>query len=252
MQQQISNDKNNIKYQKVKIIIAGFLGLLLSFVAQCVQAKSNPLLKPYQAQYDISYGGVRFGKLTRIFNNDRNSYDLTSNSQVIIPLVDYVYIQKSEGQMANAYPRASCYFQDVDGKKTSFCIGAKSMHALLQKYHVPPKQPLYDELSYQIALQNELMTGKKEFAYWILQNKKIVNYQLKVIGNEPLNTVLGKIDTVKIVRTNSGKRTNILWLAADYQYLPVAFLQTRPGKPSVHAVLTNLNWNNQETKANSA
>ena len=79
-----------------------------------------------------------------------------------------------------------------------------------------------DKLSYQIALMRDLAQGKRDIAYKIADKGKLKTYHLKVVGEEILDTELGQLKTVKLLRQGSNKkRFSYLWCALKLHYLPV-------------------------------
>lgn len=89
---------------------------------------------------------------------------------------------------------------------------------------------IQDSLSYQLQLRQDLMAHKKNLSYWITNAKKNKEYKFEIIGEEILETPLGKVNTVKIRRVeNSEERETYAWFAKDFQYLLVRLQQEENG-----------------------
>jgi hypothetical protein len=87
-----------------------------------------------------------------------------------------------------------------------------------------------DGLSYQFQLRQDLIAGKKQFDYLITNGKKIKDYKFEIVGDEVLDTPLGKVNTVKIRRIQtSDERETYAWFAKDFQYLLVRLQQEENG-----------------------
>jgi hypothetical protein len=217
---------------------------MISFPA-LAGATSPPSI--YHATYDVHYGGFTVGTVDRSFTTTPTNYKLILKSRTIIPFVFYSSTQRSEGHWLNNDPVPVIYNQNVNDQTATLHFTKSALDTLKQKYHSQSTLPVFDELSYQVALQHDLSKGKTSFNYLIWQNKKLREYHFKILGEEAISTPLGKLETIKLTRTNGGRRTTILWLAKKYEYLPVAFMQNRPGKPQVKAIISGLIWGNTST-----
>jgi hypothetical protein len=79
-----------------------------------------------------------------------------------------------------------------------------------------------DPLGFQIALMQDLEQGKTEFTYPIADRRKIKTYDIRVIGEEQVNTPAGAFRTFKLKQLNqSGERDLSVWCAPALDYLPV-------------------------------
>jgi len=80
-----------------------------------------------------------------------------------------------------------------------------------------------DKLVYQLALISDLADNKTTFNYIIADGGKLKTYNIKVLGQEIINTSLGAINTVKLTRVNThaNSRQITLWCAPALNYLPV-------------------------------
>lgn len=90
-----------------------------------------------------------------------------------------------------------------------------------------------DKLSYQVQLAQELSAGKKDFIYQIADGGELKEYRFEVIGEEILETPLGKVNTLKVKRSRSNnKRITYAWVAPDWHYLLVRLQQQEGDKDS--------------------
>ncbi|WP_189416229.1 DUF3108 domain-containing protein [Cellvibrio zantedeschiae] len=89
---------------------------------------------------------------------------------------------------------------------------------------------IQDSLSYQLQLRQDLMAKKKNLSYLITNAKKNKEYKFEIVGDEVLDTPLGKVNTVKIKRVQtSDERETYAWFAKDFQYLLVRLQQEENG-----------------------
>ncbi len=81
------------------------------------------------------------------------------------------------------------------------------------------KPPSYDPISIQLALACELKAGKKEFDYTVIYKQKQNHYSFKINGSENLQTALGKLSTIRVIRDNNREdKHTTLWFAPEYDY----------------------------------
>jgi hypothetical protein len=80
-----------------------------------------------------------------------------------------------------------------------------------------------DKLGYMIALMRDLHHQRESLEYPVADGGKLKTYRFRVVGKESLDTPLGKLRTVKLLRLrdNPEKRRTYLWCAEQYDYLPV-------------------------------
>ncbi|TQV86800.1 DUF3108 domain-containing protein [Exilibacterium tricleocarpae] len=91
-----------------------------------------------------------------------------------------------------------------------------------------------DKLSYQIQLRRDLLNNKQSGRYIVADGGKIKHYLFEVVGEEVLQTPVGRLHTIKVkrVREKSNKRITHLWLAKDWNLLVVRISQQeKDGKP---------------------
>lgn len=89
---------------------------------------------------------------------------------------------------------------------------------------------IQDSLSYQIQLRQDLIAGKKNMSYNISNREKIRQYQFDVVGEEVLDTPLGKVNAIKVKRQHDNNNVEtIAWFAKDFQYLLVRLQKEENG-----------------------
>lgn len=95
-----------------------------------------------------------------------------------------------------------------------------------------------DKLSYQIQLQRDLIAGRDNLVYQIADGGKLKQYRFEVVGEEVLDTPLGKVETVKVMRSrDDDDRATYAWLAKDWDFLLVRLQQREDGES--HTITIN-------------
>lgn len=85
-----------------------------------------------------------------------------------------------------------------------------------------------DKSTYQLVLQNDVASGKKSMSYQVIEGEDIDTYDFRVLGEELVNTEVGRINAIKVERIRDpgkSKRKTVLWFAKDWDYLLVSLYQ---------------------------
>ncbi len=78
----------------------------------------------------------------------------------------------------------------------------------------------------------------------IATGKKLATYDYSFEGEENINSVLGELKTIHITHSNSdADEKTELWLAIDYQFVPVKIRKTEKNGDVVEMVATRINTN---------
>ncbi len=89
-------------------------------------------------------------------------------------------------------------------------------------WRMPVPAGTLDKLSYVLVLMRDLAAEKAELKYQIADGGRLKIYELRIEGEERIDTALGSMDTVIVRRLrNSGERETLLWCAKSLNYLPV-------------------------------
>jgi hypothetical protein len=224
-------------------LLVAVLSLLFGSSLVCAQSPT-----PYRANYKVSLGGLTLGEMQRGFSMQNNRYLLSLKTISHIPFYDYQSIEKSEGFWASSLPQSNCFTQQLDQKYNHWCSKDARIQNLIHQASPIGLPNVFDELSYQLVLQQDLIAHKQKFEYWLISSDKLKKYIFKIVGHERISTPIGLVKTTKVQRSNEGKRTTTLWLADDYEYLPIAFSQIRPNRPTLDAMIIQLIWKDKSVK----
>ncbi|NOY62385.1 MAG: DUF3108 domain-containing protein [Gammaproteobacteria bacterium] len=91
-------------------------------------------------------------------------------------------------------------------------------------WQMPVEANTQDKLGYQLMMMRDLMQGKKEMEYVVADGGKLKVFSFAVDGTEPIETEIGRYETVRLVR-RGGKRETTVWCASRLSYLPVRLYQ---------------------------
>lgn len=91
-------------------------------------------------------------------------------------------------------------------------------------------QRVQDKLSYQLQLQQDLLNNRKSLVYQIADGGRLKEYAFETVGEEVLDTPLGKVNTIKVKRSREDDdRVTYAWLAKGWDYLLVRLQQEEDG-----------------------
>jgi hypothetical protein len=100
---------------------------------------------------------------------------------------------------------------------------------------------LQDTLSVQIALINELVSGRTPTSFELLDRDEVKTYQYIAEGHERITTAMGTHDTVKYrSRRPDSDRSTVFWCAPDLGYLPLKVERHKGSKIEWAMSLTQL------------
>lgn len=93
-----------------------------------------------------------------------------------------------------------------------------------------------DRLSYQLKMRQDLITRYRSateptdvsaFRYQIVDGGKLKDYRFEIQGDEWIESPIGYMDTIKVLRIREhSRRSTTFWLAKEWQFLLVRLQQT--------------------------
>jgi hypothetical protein len=192
--------------------------------------------------------GLLLGKTTHTWHVVNNQYLLTSTTEATGLFALFFrgrYIMTSRGELTpNGLKPLSFWIQRGQSAErteyANFDWAAKTLqYGKSDDLHQAPlADGTQDQLSamYQLALTAP-HTGRVTVA--LTTGRKLNQYEYRVVGEETIDTPLGKFKTEHIasVKNEQEGDTGDIWLAIDQHYLPVRFkLTTRNGEILDHLI----------------
>jgi hypothetical protein len=213
---------------------ASLFVLVMSFYLSAWSAS----LQDFQATYLIKYDGIKVGTSTLSLQSSPNShYLLTVHNQPSLPLIKGDVTETSEGiwkegtlPIPENYNYSYHYF--TKQKHIDLQFNWPMQNLTIKINNKPWQLSIFpgtqDKLSYQLALRQDLLIGKKILSYQIADGGLIKTYQFQVVGNETITTPLGTFDTLKLIRLPiPGKEDVTLWLAKQLHYQVIRVAQQK-------------------------
>jgi hypothetical protein len=164
-------------------------------------------------------------------DNRRFLWEARSETAGAGALIRDVYItERSESQIYGQTFRPLIYHYDRYGEsltrkvqvrfewENNIVLNTAKDHT----WQMPVPTGTLDKFNYLLALMHDLADGKRNMRYTIADGGRLKIYEMRTDGSETLETALGRLKTLRILRLRDpdyGEAT--LWCASALGYLPV-------------------------------
>ncbi|MFQ3189870.1 MAG: hypothetical protein ACI936_000996 [Paraglaciecola sp.] len=190
----------------------------------------------FEAEYTVYRFGRSLGKARLNLKADEdNLYRLDYYSKVSAFFLSDVRSETSFFSYENTQLRPYTYAYSRSGtgsnKSTKINFDAEKSEIVINQAQPIEWLGQLDNQLYRLDVQLKLASGKREFAYDIVNNRgQLRHYELKVVGKEQLDLPFGMIEgiEVKIIRKNSSRET-IAWFSPQLNYQLVKLKQFKDG-----------------------
>lgn len=102
--------------------------------------------------------------------------------------------------------------------------------------------PIIDRMAVTLSVMSALRQGETSMEYSVFDNGRIKNVIFSVQGEDQLDTSLGALDTVRVLRINAegSSRSTVTWFAPSLNYMPVKIEQLKRGELIARLTLKSL------------
>ncbi len=208
--------------------------ICLLFTSFIVPAAESP--KVFDNQYKAKLYGFNITVTNRLTKTTNNQYDLLFKFDSMIGTITETSQMQWDQARQTIKPLHYAYKRRGLGKDRdadlTFDWNKKTVINKVQQtnWKMDIAQRVQDKLSYQIQLQQDLINGQTNFSYQIADGGHLKEYKFITLGEEVLETPLGKVNTIKVKRSrDNDKRVTYAWLAKDWNYLLVRLQQEEKG-----------------------
>ncbi|MDO8343754.1 MAG: DUF3108 domain-containing protein [Cellvibrio sp.] len=209
--------------------------LILAVFSSLTTAADVP--KTFDNQYKAKLYGFNITVTNRLTKTADNQYDLLFKAESFIGSITEKSKMQWNPVQQTISPLHYSYARRGLGKdrtaELSFDWKNKNVTNNVQKtsWQMDITQKVQDKLSYQIQMQQDLLNGQKNFTYQIADGGRLKEYKFTTVGEEMLDTPLGKVNTIKVKRSRENDdRVTYAWLAKDWNYLLVRLQQEEKGE----------------------
>ncbi len=197
-------------------------------------------LTPYRATYHAELSGWSATVIRQLRPLADDQWQLTNNASVMFAGFDeQARLQQQSGKITPLHYQYSNALSSKRNKTIEFDWQAQSARTVKGKQpavSLPIDGSSYDQLSFQLQLQLDLQQQGEQFsekAFTIVDTGKLKQYQVKRLGEEWLDTALGRLLTVKLEQYRPDKeRRTLIWMAKDWDYLLVKLKRFEKNKSS--------------------
>jgi hypothetical protein len=206
-----------------------------------------------ETEFDVrtKIDGSTEGKATITYNLVDNQYHLKSvmEARGLAALVISDLLQTSEGALTKSGLQPSSYlyqYGDNADKARNANFDWKNRVVSLQTSKGVKKEELPDGTQDLLSFMYQFMyvAPLQTMQIPIATGKKLAIYDYSFEGEENLNIKLGELKTIHIVHSgNNDEEKTELWLAIDYQYVPVKIRKIEKNGKVYEMVATRINTN---------
>jgi len=215
---------------KMKKLVRSLLGITLLCSANVWAAVCEKAPSPYEATYAGSYKGWRIETIQKLEKDSQSKVwhmsvladnfigEILEESSFVFK--DGAVQSKSYLYQRNVLSRKRSQALDFDWKKNLVVASGK------KSAEIALKGGELDRLNHQLLIQCDLRAGKESFAYQVVDKDELELFEYQLIGEEKLETKLGKLDTVILRRKREDDdRVTTIWFAKDLDFAMVKLLQ---------------------------
>jgi hypothetical protein len=209
--------------------------LVLTVFSSLTTAADAP--KTFDNQYKAKLYGFNITVTNRLTQTGDKQYDLLFKADSFVgSITEKSKMQWNPAQQTISPLHYSYARRGLSKDRTaelSFDWENKTVTNNVQKtsWQMDIAQKVQDKLSYQIQMQQDLLNGHKNFTYQIADGGRLKEYKFTTVGEEILDTPLGKVNTIKVKRSRENdERVTYAWLAKDWNYLLVRLQQEEKGE----------------------
>lgn len=188
----------------------------------------------YQARYTLYRSGLVLGEVTHTMRSLGQERFVLESQMRTTGLISWLRKEKITEHSEWTYEQNGIRPLQYDFKRTGSkdksaqVIFDWKQNSALKKNGAAQTITLtpttYDNLSYQLAIMHDLLNNRRALDYQVIGERKVSHYKFTVVGEETIDTALGKLKTLKLQRGNDRRLTTI-WCAPKFSYLPVQIEQ---------------------------
>ena len=205
----------------------------------------------YSATYKLVVGPLTVGKMKQSFEIEPDgayrfeSKTWTTGLASIVRPDELIETSTGTFRSGSYYPLEYTYVRQNKKKPRTIHMHFDRENASIkievngEAISSPLHEDQLDKLIYQAALMHDLRAGKTELTYRIADRGKDKSYRLIFAEKIFVETKVGRLETLKIVRERpNDKRRTVFWCAPDLGFLPVRVVHREKDGTETTALLT--------------
>lgn len=211
------------------------LALLLMMLLGAAHADGDRP-QPSSTRYSVHLNGLKVGELQRHVRVEANGRyvleHIAETTGVVALFKKDRAVERSTWIYNDGRPRPIEYVYHYTGRSKDRLeridfdwnskIATSLRHGKTTEIAIVPG--MLDKLMHQILMSADIAAGKKHIEYTVVDRGEIKTYAYDILGTEEVVTARGRIQTIKVQR-----KTITIWLAPEWDYLPVKLIQKKDG-----------------------
>ena len=232
------------------LLLSAAVAMLLTAT---IAAQAASLPKPFTADYTFSHDGLQVGEMQRTLSalgDGKYVYESTSRASGMIAwFVKDQLVERSvwkwDGEHIKPLEYLYHHFGGKKERRVELSFDWKT-HVVTNTIDNDPwrmqiPDDVLDKLVYQFSIMVDLQDHPKELIYPVADGGQLKTYELAVVGEEKLQTPLGKLATVKLTRVG-GAYPITIWCAKEFDYMPVRIEQLRDNGTRLRMLIRKIEW----------
>lgn len=198
-------------------------------------------LRPYTANYETSFWGLRLPLVRNLKRGADGTYTLTNGGKILVGGIHEVSVFRVDG--AQVLPKSYVYQLTQGGlinrrREVHFTTGSETIRSLYkgQWYELPYTEKTLDRMSQQEQLRLLLLndpTPGENINLRIADGKRVKDYPLVYVGEEVVETPVGAVAALHFERIHDDPgRKSDTWMAPAWDYLMVKTVHIEAGRPT--------------------
>jgi hypothetical protein len=211
-------------------------------------------LEPFEAVYDVKTNGLTVGTLTvTLERREGRDWLLKQESAsrglgslfAASPRIESSRLRLSNGEIqvleyrsrkkgGDAEENARLVFDWEKGYVKSLGAGPH--------WEIPVTRGIVDPLVMQLVMRLDLQTGRDPLAYRVPRQGRIKTYTFERTAEESLELDAGRLQTLKVERTDDDRDRTSIWSAPDLRFFAVRILKERDWDVDTDVVLRSVDF----------
>jgi hypothetical protein len=209
-----------------------------------MQGAAASELQPYEAVYKTRLNGLKVNVTRRVQVQGSQVSISIHARKFLFGFKEYaVLVDNDNGVLVPvSYEHKRRGLTHRHDKELTFNWNNETVQDLLKpdRAPLPVTSPTYDKLSYQLQMRLDLLhdSALTRLEYCVTNGVRNRVYTLDRMGEEVLDTPLGKLRTTKWQRTGDDDgRQVLIWVAPDWDFLLVRIDQTKKSEKTEQLIL---------------
>lgn len=208
-------------------------------------------MHPYTARYIVSSDGDEIGYSNRELSQTENIWQLSTNASVNKYFLKMTSRELSRFALINnklntlefdsktkiSFKKERRMSQIFDWR-TGIEMGKRGK----KQWQLEHSKIAYDRASHLLQMRADLLAKNKELAYNVSYKGKLHDYNYKHLGEEAIDTKMGKLNAIKLSREKPNGDIFIVWMSPELNYFPVKIAQIEDDKPDITMTLDTLEY----------